>query len=65
VDDDVASIILWFPPPKTNLMAPLSTRSLGIMSGYLCSSFRVGKYGPSQGAYTRPLFGSSQALPVE
>ncbi len=45
---DVSPGHMMFAPDSTNLMAPLSARSFGIMSGYWCSSRSVGNQGPSR-----------------
>jgi hypothetical protein len=40
--------------PRNQTSPALSTRSLAMQSGYLCSSLRVGKYGPSAGVALAP-----------
>ena len=38
---------MMLAPDRTNLMAPLSTRSWGRMNGYWCNNLRVGHQAPS------------------
>eukprot|EP00405_Crypthecodinium_cohnii_P005391 CAMPEP_0194775750 /NCGR_PEP_ID=MMETSP0323_2-20130528/61195_1 /TAXON_ID=2866 ORGANISM="Crypthecodinium cohnii, Strain Seligo" /NCGR_SAMPLE_ID=MMETSP0323_2 /ASSEMBLY_ACC=CAM_ASM_000346 /LENGTH=115 /DNA_ID=CAMNT_0039711855 /DNA_START=389 /DNA_END=736 /DNA_ORIENTATION=- len=38
---------MMLAPLRTNLIAPVSTRTLGIMEGYWWSTLRVGIQGPS------------------
>ena len=38
---------MMLAPDRTNLMAPLSTRSWGRMKGYWCKNLRVGHQAPS------------------